>query len=691
MSKDGMKTNMKSCFVSPEQLKEHRDWVESGGALGTRLVLVAEYDAPPPNQDDPRWAPRRNYRKAFLVNADLRQADLSWADLRGADLTGANLAGADLTGAVLWDAHLVGADLTDVAGLRPNRQGAAHPLGGADLSGATLPSDVAKFAMLDNVAALSQNAGKLFVTMITADAVMQLLISQVTDVQLLTASGTVKIPVLDADIPVVTLFWLGPLVLLILYCAFHLYLQRLWEMLAGLPALFPDGVPVTQKTYPWLLNDIVGRDFPRMQRRGQPLALSQELLFTGLAYFLVPATVFPFWARYLCRHEWTMTWWHIILTSFFLWVLLWFYFLARATLQRRDAVSGQWRVHWLPGHRVIKPGLVLLSMLPAALWGAGVWKVSQEAIDLGVPRELYQGSASDFLSRPRPDLGMDDGGRLIPRLLAELGDSPFVDFREKEVSAKPTSGADISISRTGAIERSLITSTPTPAHLKGADLRYGDLQEALLADADLRDATLSHADLRGADLFGAKVSPKTALDGADLETAVLMGADLSGADLSTANLDGADLSGADLSGADLRGGHLSGGQMMEAYSTGAHRKAVTLYGLRETIGPDVTVTNLSRANLRGADLAGADLTGADLSDADLTGAYLTGAHLNEVNLSGADLMGADLTGADLTDAAVRQAKHLTQGQLDTVRPDRVPLSLPPGRHVPSTSLDKPHP
>ncbi len=131
---------------------------------------------------------------------------------------------------------------------------------------------------------------------------------------------------------------------------------------------------------------------------------------------------------------------------------------------------------------------------------------------------------------------------------------------------------------------------------------------------------------------------RVSMSGLDLSDADLIIANLSGAKLYAANLSGARLSGADLSGVSL---------------SGANLYAANLYA-----------ASLSGANLSGARLHTANLSGASLSGADLSGASLYTANLTGANLIGANLTGADLTSANLTDAELREARNLTQAQLD---------------------------
>ena len=671
--------------IPPESLAAHRQWLATNGGLGTRLTLQGDHPG------------------ANLAGADLRKADLKGVNLRGADLTGAKLRGADLTGANLHDASLVNADLTDAHGLCENQTGGAHLLGGANLSGATLPEDVAKFEGLANVEELSKNAGKVFVSMLSADALMQLIIAQTTDVQLMTDSGTTPIPVLDANIPITTLFWLGPLVLYGLYFAFHLYLQRLWETLASLPAIFPDGMLLPQKSYPWLLNDMVGLWSRHLKTRTPPLAKSQGVLFAFLAYSLVPVSLLPFWARYLIRHDWKVTAVHILLLTVFLWSQMMFFFLAKATLRRSPAVSdlGQapwWRHDWWEHRGPIKVGRVLAPMVLCLVWGVCFLGVSAYAINWGVPRQLYArvevppekqvdpndpnkitnlDMVNSWYER-HPDLGMFNLRRWIPRLLGEIGYSPFSSLEQAELSTKPDRWTDTDSDQTIWVRKWV--------RLKNTNLRYANLSNAFLVKADLSHANLEDADLRAADLRGADMEG-TVLNGADLNQAIVDGESvptlLEGANLQQAKLNEAGLQQADLIGADLRNAYLSKAALQSADLSAAILDGADLTDA-ELQGADLQHASLKRVNLRGADLTGAilqwaDLTSTDLEKADLTkiegnadstnGIKLTlgGANLQGANLQGANLYLADLRGATLDkvnlEGAHMQGVDLTSAKL----------------------------
>jgi hypothetical protein len=96
-------------------------------------------------------------------------------------------------------------------------------------------------------------------------------------------------------------------------------------------------------------------------------------------------------------------------------------------------------------------------------------------------------------------------------------------------------------------------------------------------------------------------------------------------------------------------------------------------------GPvDLSAARMRNASLRFAGLTAASLEEADLSDADLVGARLDGASLRGTDLSRAnldrvDLGGADLAGANICGTQLREARNLTQEQLDAALGDAYTL------------------
>ena len=117
------------------------------------------------------------------------------------------------------------------------------------------------------------------------------------------AEDPLKLPIIATKIPIAWFYPAAPLVLLAAFFYLHFYLRRLWEGLAHLPAIFPDGKRLDQRAYPWLLNGLVRRHFGKLKERPFTSHL-EEWFAIFLAWWAVPITLVGFWLLYLQSHDW---------------------------------------------------------------------------------------------------------------------------------------------------------------------------------------------------------------------------------------------------------------------------------------------------------------------------------------------------------------------------------------------------
>ncbi len=602
----------------------------------------------------------------LLWNANLSRADLYQANLSGAELQDVNFTGADLFEAKLREANLQGADLTGANGGLQTEQ-----LAGANLTGAKLPEPLKKlYDGLDNVKGISESARKIFLAVLAGCLYCWLTIATTTNVNLITNRASSPLPIIQTPIPIVGFYIVGPLLVLCVYFYFHFYLQKLWEELGSLPAVFPDGRPLHTKVDPWLLNDLVRSHLPKLNVDRPFLSYLQLWISVLLAWWVVPITLLLFWGRYLRRHESIGTAFHVALFVVSLVAGVCLYRLAlttlhgderrpftlkgslgpftwRGTSRRRRLLAGLAALGLPtllgaslipPSHFVLKATLLIggisLVAVGCVYWLAvaiiGLYELtvakmrggerkSFMALTKTVALALAAAVVFTLVSR---EAGGGTPNSSALEALDLLGYSAFANLAGAEVSQKkPTSNGK---------------NDKDPDSVIGAQLQTTNLRYALAEYAFLVGADLSHADLSGADLRGAQLTR----------------ADLTGTILTRANLSGSDLSGdAHLGGAKLDGSDLTGANLTHAILSGA----------------DLDGADLSGAYLSGADFSGAHLHGADLSDADLIGAHLDGADLGSADLryvklgkySGMCVMcRADLTLADLRHIANLSPEHV---------------------------------
>lgn len=536
-------------------LAAHRRWVASDGGDGSPAILrQGDFSGA-----DLRGALLRGadlsgsrFRSASLIGADLQGADLTGCDFQGADLARADLRSALLRDANFRDAGLAGADLSDSLGLLGGQ------LGGADLAGAKLPPSASGFEGLANVAEASKTAQNLFATILLVCSYTWLTIASTTDSQLLNnaAPPSSRLPILGTDIPLVRFYLVAPLFLMCLYVYFHLCLQRLWEELAELPAVFPDGRPLDKKAYPWLMNVIVRAHLARLRHDRSPLTRWQAGMSILLAWGMVPMTLAILWGRYLRSHEWLVTLAHVAMVAAAIGAGAGFLLLAGTTLRGSERRPFLWRRAWRDAR-----GRSLGSALVGALFFA--------VLSYGAIEGINPSDRVTLLTRAAPY----SPRWFVPHLLAAVGFDAFAQLDDASLSIKPANWTGNSTEEFAAVRgadlegRNLryavaFNSFFVNSYLKGIDARGSDFRES-----DLRKADFRYADLRGANFRYAKLAEadlrmtdltETNLRDAKLGKARLSGAKLTGTQLRDAELDGADFTGADLRGANLTGAKVAG-------------------------------------------------------------------------------------------------------------------------------------
>jgi uncharacterized protein YjbI with pentapeptide repeats len=436
------------------------------------------------------------------------------------DLSGAQLAGVDLADSDLIDADLSAANLRRARLAKCNLAGAR--LAGADLTGAQLPENVSKqLENLSSVKEISANAQKLFIAVLVACVYSWLTIGSTTDPNLVTNRATSSLPIIQTGIPIVGFFYIAPLLLFGAYLYLHFYLQKFWDQLGDLPAIFPDGKPLHEKTDPWLLGDLVRIHSDKL-RDGTPfLAKLQIWVSVFLTWWTVPFTLLVFWGRYLVRHEPVGTLFQLVGCAGSISAAVFLYRLASRTL--RGAKRGPFL--WGSDIRRLKWWAPLITGLAIA--------VSLGVLSLGAIRGIRSG---DLVDNYWPN---QQGPRSwLAKAMGVLRLSPFADLRGAELSVKPANWSPDDSS----------SQTVKGIQLSGMDLRFADMRASFL-----RNAFLTGADLQNADLLGA-----------DLEQAGMIGADLRGASLANADLRKASLVRASLEGADIKYAHLEDAQGLTA-------------------------------------------------------------------------------------------------------------------------------
>lgn len=590
-----------------ELVEDHRAWVESRGQSGRKADLAhANFEGA-----DLMGA---ELRGANLLRANLQRADLLLADLRGACLIEADFSEANLVSTNLRGASLVGANLSTASGL------VTRQLAGASLFGAALPESlypfegVAKAAMVSNVLQILLGAMTVMCFFLCAA------VAATTDTQLV-KNAPAPIPLAGNVMPTLAFYLVGPMLLAGVYIAFHFYLQRLWDALGELPAIFPDGRRLTEFV-PFSMVALAPQRLCEPDSPRTSLAFLQRLFSKLLAYWMVPATLVLVWARYLVEQDWRGS----LLQIFFIlaaWAMSGFLpgneanlFASGAKEDNRKPLQSSWHAGRFTALAAMGCLLLVLMTLGAIL---------------GAPHAISRDT----------NLPTGDFRRWSAHVFWLVGYDPFPNLSSERISDAPAgwSGASSDLRAVRG------------AQLRGASLRYAQGERAffvraVLQGSDLTGGNFSGADFRSANLTSANLKgacvSRTNFQSADLTFAQLtasvgVNAEFDSANLYNARLADVKLERANLSKADLRGAVLENAELDQADFSGAY---------------------MGGAKLPGASLENAHFTSAFLDSADLQNADLRGATFVGTILSGADLRGANLDGADLRGALSVTAKQI---------------------------------
>jgi uncharacterized protein YjbI with pentapeptide repeats len=624
-----------------EAIENHAAWLDSNGETGTQADFSGK------NLEYADLVDTRLPEAVFHKTA-LKGADMTLADLRGATLVQTNLAEANLLGTQFQQANLQAADMHGATGLL------SPQLAGANLFSTILPDSVSPVDALKQVLQTATKAEWLTGLTLFLNGVVCLRIFTTPDAQLVKNSSALPLPGLQSALPFVPFYLFGPVLIFSLYLCFHLYMQRLWDGIAQLPAIFPDGRKL-DACLPWFASWTARGHFKWLRQSRSPLSFLETAMAILVLYWVAPVTVLLFWGRYLTLEDLRGTGLHILLVAGAVTAAVHFPRMAgRAFGTDRSRLQAE--------EKPSRKRFLLALRLAPAVFGLLLFLLSIGTF-LGVPHD-YRAIA------PSPAPGIRGWA---PDILWTFGYNPFAQLTEAEVSTKPAGW-------TGQEEE---IAGVRGANLNGLRLRYiqaygvflvkahlwrSDLRNAYLSEADLREANLRQVDLRYAVMDRAKLGRASLpeadlrnvnLDRADLREANLSFAALTESTLLDATLDGANLYKSDLQAALLQRASLKKTDLREANLENAN---LTMANLGESY---LISTDLNNARLKNADLSRSILTDASLRKADLSGALLESAVLRGTDLTGANLQGADLRGAEgLTAAEVCSSAYPRGPQMD---------------------------
>jgi uncharacterized protein YjbI with pentapeptide repeats len=597
--------------ISTEELqakmREHKKWLESGGKSGKKMYLE-NYVLTSTKAFMP------DLRKVVLINCKIegfkmtlvnfREADLSETSFKNSSLFRVNFQNAklgftnfsetQLENVDFRGANLYGANLQTTSGIETKL-----------LAGCNLERTRPRVKWSEELRAVEETSKvtrRPFLSLVIASLYSIIMIATTTDEALLVTSTSSPLPIIGVSIPIVGFYYVVPVILFGLYMYFHFYLQRHWEKLGNLPAIFPDGSLLDEKTYPWLLNIVPRFYYTQLKGHHELIARVQHKIFSFLSWWLIPFMMVFLWIYYLPRHDPL----GIGVILFFLWLSL-----VCALLLHRYAIltfrwsikeSFSWRrkiknIRTSPNGRLFATGVIVPLMFITYTVGS----FSHHAANL-----------------------------------------PFAsaDISDVDISIKPDNW-------TGDPNQ---ISLVKGAKLRGIDFRYGKAVESFLVNADLFRAQLVGADFEGANLRNADLREAN-LENANLRRAYLNGAKLHDADLEGADFREADLENADFTNADIRSANFKYTHSLNPSDVKATRnrllafydeEVIRQFGFKPDHNERVAKKDFSDYELKSNILGNVDLIDANFDNANLTHADFADADLEGVSFDGANVYRTDL-------------------------------------------------
>jgi len=462
--------------------------------------------------------------------------------------------------------------------------------------------------------------------------------------------SSVKLPIVNVDIPLFAFFLFGPFLLVFIHFGLlmqHVSLSRtLREFNKLINEFVVEGVdgarayeaadhPIRQRLHSYSISQYVCGP-----RTGRIITLGHWLM-GWLTINLLPIAILIFFqVQFLAYHSEGVTWMHRLAIFLDLAALI---FVGSFIDRPSDKYSELLRYNWK--ERKIRSIIIVFGALLVLFISLGIATVPNERLDKIFGNTGFLATDADW----RVD---KYEGRFEEVQLPRSGRKvfwPTACFFEQHPSCwrfirwfrRNLIVTDIDFVANGNWKPGEVSVT----------LRNRNLDYAWFDRSDLRGVDLEHASLRNTWLIEA-ILDHGRLNRANMEGAILWKTSAKEADLHVVDLKGAVLHRAKLQRADLRGARLQGADLSRASLQGARLWAARLQG----------------ATLDAADLRGALLVSANLIGASLRNALLLGADLPLTKLHAANLQGADLRGADMKNSVVWLTIPPPEDRLDAVYP-----------------------
>jgi uncharacterized protein YjbI with pentapeptide repeats len=404
----------------------------------------------------------------------------------------------------------------------------------------------------DKIREDSKTLRNSYITYLSVAAFVWMIVESITHRQLLLPDESIKLPLFGLEIPVITFFFLAPVILLVFYSYFLIHATRLAVVLTEYKE--------DMKKNPWF-SKAHGSLFTWYFLENENCNWMLKRLTSGFVFLsfwcLVPVIILRTEWQFLPYHNWPLTFLHqTCLTASLILAVYFSRYMQKLMMGVEQKKS--WKENLSLGSIYI---ILTFSTLLMGVFGLAMLKFPG-SLEQNIPRFLQ--TINRNMNLPEASLAIKPGDAIIAKFAGKINES--------EMLLKYYGTLDLK-------DRDLRFANFRKTDLRKADLSQANLQGAYLGFSNLQGANFSDASLEGAFLQFSK-----------LQGAIFDEAYLQGANLSNANLQNSKLTYAGLQGAMLRSSNLQGASLDEAKLQGA---------------------NLSNANLQGVDLTYAKIQATD--------------------------------------------------------------------------------
>ena len=494
------------------------------------------------------------------------------------------------------------------------------------------PVLVVEKEIIDHISEISKNSRTTFFALILSCVYSYLAISTTSDAALLTNSGATPLPIIQVRVPVVWFYYFAPVILTVLFCYFHFYLEGIWRSIIRLPLYhLEDRRELDDYIYPWLISSTFIRGGnPRLARK-RSLSRFEYALSLLLAWWFIPIILGFYWARYLVAHEWVGTILHSGLLLLTVGFAFRFYYLAKNAVMAIPDNSKSDNIKPPDEKQALgyKPVQIVTGVVSTLLLGGLIAYLSASAI-YGLPRATCQEMEADNTCHA-----------FIPGtvLLSWIGVHPFADVREKKLVAKPENWQDL---LKDPVKLQHYLETQTNLRLSDRNLRHLNAQRAFLPASFLDRITLDYSDFEHAVLTSSKL----------LEVS-FRGANLTHADFQHASITSSEFINVDADVSRFNYARfIAGADDKRTLFSGEYYDAMFNY----SYGDNLLFTH---ANLRESHFSNAKIGFSRFDNVDLAGAEFEEAELMNDIFSQTDFSNAEMQAADLSYSAFTECRFFS--------------------------------